>query len=172
MSDVVNIIAVFTALNEIDEIDMEAMFTMYLNTLIELLDVARQICNPPRPLSPLIIFNLDDQNVWSNHMIRVGFRFIYLSFTFINEIVQILHCSRHPSRLQCITFADAMGHWKQQQSPRNRSILHASFLLHMSSVIRRYELGVWSQSVNDFADTTCGVYVRISSGKVDPVLGQ
>ena len=119
MSDVVNIIAAFTALNEIDEIDMEAMFTTYLNTLVELLDAVRQICEPPRPLPPLIIFNLDDQNVWSNHMIRVGFRFYIISFAFINEIVQIPHRSGHPSRLQHVTFADAMGHRKWQQSPRN-----------------------------------------------------
>ena len=135
MSDVVNIIAVFTALNEIDEINMEAMFTMYLNALIKLLDAARQIRNPPCPLPPLIILNLDDQNVWSNHMICVGFRFIYLSFTFINEIAQIPHCSGYPSRLQRITFASAVGHWKRQQSLRNRSILYASFLLHTSLVI-------------------------------------
>ena len=99
MSNIVNIIAMFTALNKINEIDMEAMFTMYLNALVELLDAARQIHNPPCPLPLLIIFNLDDQNIWSNHMIRVGFRFIYLSFTFINEIAQIPHCSGHPSRL-------------------------------------------------------------------------
>ena len=110
MSDIVNIIAVFTALNEINEINMESMFMMYLNSLIELLNAARQIHDPPHPLPLLIIFNLDDQNIWSNHMIHVGFRFLYLSFTFINEIVQIPHCSRHPSHLQCITFANAMGH--------------------------------------------------------------
>ena len=119
MSDVVNIIAAFTALNEIDEIDMEAMFTTYLNTVVELLDAARQIREPPRPLPPLIIFNLDDQNVWSNHMIRVGFRFYIISFAFINEIAQIPHCSGHPSRLQRITLADTMGHRKWWQSPGN-----------------------------------------------------
>ena len=52
MSDVVNIIAAFTALNKIDEINMEVMFTMYLNALIELLDAARQIRDPPRPPPP------------------------------------------------------------------------------------------------------------------------
>ena len=135
MSDIVNIIAVFTALNKIDEIDMEVMFMMYLNSLVELLDTVRQIRNPPHPLPLLIIFNLDDQNIWSNHMIHVGFRFLYVSFTFINEIVQIPHCSRHPLCLQHITFASTMGHWKQWQSPRNRSILHAFLLLHMSVVI-------------------------------------
>ena len=119
MSNVVNIITAFIALNEIDEIDMEAMFTMYLNALVELLDAARQIHNPPCPLPLLIIFNLDDQNIWSNHIIHVGFRFYNISFAFINEIAQILHCSGHPSHLQCIMFSSAMGHWKQQQSPRN-----------------------------------------------------
>ena len=119
MSDIVNIITAFIALNEINEIDMEAMFTMYLNALVELLDAARQIHNPPCPLPLLIIFNLDDQNIWSNHMIHVGFRLLYLSFIFINEIVQIPHHSRHPSRLQCITFANTMGHRKWWQSPGN-----------------------------------------------------
>ena len=52
MSDVVNIIAAFIALNKINEIDMEVMFTMYLNTLVELLDAARQIRDPPCPLPP------------------------------------------------------------------------------------------------------------------------
>ena len=132
MSNVNNIISAFIALNKIDEIDMESMFIMYLNSLIELLNAARQIYNPPCPLPLLIIFDLDDQNIWSNHMICVGFRLLYLSFIFINEIAQILHHSRHPSHLQCITFASAMGHQKRWQSPRNRSILYASFLLHMS----------------------------------------
>ena len=119
MSNVVNIITAFIALNEINEINMEAMFTTYLNTLIKLLDAARQIREPPRPLPPLIIFYLDDQNVWSNHMIHVGFRFYIISFAFINEIAQIPHCSGHPSRLQCVTLANTMGHWKRWQSPRN-----------------------------------------------------
>ena len=119
MSDVVNIIAMFTALNEIDEINMEAMFMMYLNALIELLDMVRQIRDPPHPLPLLIIVNLDDQNVWSNHMICVGFRFYNISFIFINEIVQIPYYSRHPLCLQRITFANAMGHQKWWWSPRN-----------------------------------------------------
>ena len=65
-----------------------------------------------------------------------------------------------------------MGHQKQWQSPRNQSILYASYLLHMSSVVRRYEFGVWSQSIHDITDTACGIHICIPLGKDDPVLGQ
>ena len=64
------------------------------------------------------------------------------------------------------------GTSEQWQSPRNRSILYASFLLHTSSVIWRHEFGVWSQSVHDIMDTACGIHICISLGKVNPVLGQ
>ena len=81
MSDVTNIIAAVTAQHAMDENNVETLLATFLNTLVELSATVRQIRDPPRPLPPLIIFNLDDQNIWTNAEIRESFRYnsyIYL----------------------------------------------------------------------------------------------
>ena len=75
MSDVTNIITAVTAQHAKDENNMETLLGMFLNTLLELAATARQIQDPLHPLPPLIIFNLDDENIWTNAEIRESFRY-------------------------------------------------------------------------------------------------
>ena len=81
MSDVANIITAVAAQHAMDENDVETLLGTFLNTLLELAAMVRQIQDPPCPLPPLIIFNLDDQNVWTNAEIRESFR--YTSYIYL-----------------------------------------------------------------------------------------
>ena len=83
MSDVANIIAAVTAQHAMDENDVETLLATFLNTLVELSATARQIQDPPRPLPPLIIFNLDDENIWTNAEIRESFRYTSYIYLFL-----------------------------------------------------------------------------------------
>ena len=83
MSDIANIITAVTAQHAMDENDVETLLATFLNTLVEFSAMARQIRDPPCPFPPLIIFNLDDQNVWTNAEIRESFRYTSYIYLFL-----------------------------------------------------------------------------------------
>ena len=64
MLHIVNIVNAIAADEQEHQNDMEMMSSMFINNLLAYARATSQIQRPIIPPPPLIIFNLDDQNVW------------------------------------------------------------------------------------------------------------
>ena len=64
MMHIVNIVNAIAADEQEHQNDMEMMSSMFINNLLAYARAMSQVQWPVIPPPPIIIFNLDDQNVW------------------------------------------------------------------------------------------------------------